>query len=228
MPEEINRLVADRLSDLFFCVSQTAVGHLKAEGISEQVFWVGDVMLDAMLANHELAQKKSRILQECELPSKKYALVTVHRAANTDDPERLKKIVQTLNTIDETIVFPVHPRTRRAIENLNLGFSEHVRVIDPVGYFDMMVLEENARVIATDSGGVQREAYFLSIPCITLRDETEWVETVTAGWNRLVGVEPESILDAWKNFNPPSRHPDLFGDGTASLKIVKTIEAQVN
>jgi UDP-GlcNAc3NAcA epimerase len=225
MPEEINRLVADRLSDLFFCVSRTATEHLRDDGISNNVFWVGDVMLDAMLANHSLAQEKSDVLRRQALEPKSYVLMTVHRAANTDDPERLGKIVQAVNSVHEKVVFPAHPRTKKALENFNLHFDQQVQVIDPVGYYDMMMLEENARMIATDSGGVQREAYFAGVPCITLRDETEWVETVQAGWNKLVGVEPERVLDAWFGFEPPADQPPIFGDGTASQKIVRILDS---
>ncbi len=226
MPEEINRLVADRLADLFFCVSHTAVEHLAADGISEQVYWVGDVMLDAMLANHGLALAKSSIMRQYSLSVKSYVLLTIHRAANTDNPERLAKIVAAVNASKEPVIFPAHPRTRKALENFGLAFDGHVRVIDPVGYFDMMILEENARLIATDSGGVQREAYFAGVPCITLRDETEWVETVQAGWNRLVGVEPEQVLQAWSSFQPPAVRPPIFGDGKASQKIVEILEIE--
>lgn len=225
MPEEINRLVADRLSDLHFCVSQAAVNHLAEEGISSSAHWVGDVMYDAMLANLPLARKKSKILSEFGLQTKKYVLVTVHRAANTDDPVRLKKIVNILNHASEKVVFPVHPRTVAALKKLDLNFSQNVQMIDPVGYFDMMILEENARMIATDSGGVQREAYFMSIPCLTLRDETEWMETVQVGWNKLVGVEKDQVLQAWKDFLPPREHPLIFGDGTASSKIASIISS---
>jgi UDP-GlcNAc3NAcA epimerase len=186
------------------------------------------VMLDAMLANHPLAVKKSQILQQNGLLPKGYVLVTVHRAANTDNPQRLANIIRALNAARETVVFPVHPRTRKAIEKLGIGFQDHVRMIEPVGYFDMMILEENARLIATDSGGVQREAYFWGIPCITLRDETEWVETVQVGWNRLVGVDPETIREAWMNFQPPAERPPIFGDGNASGKIVTILENERN
>ena len=225
MPEEINRLAADRLSDLHFCVSQTAVEHLAKEGISNSVHWVGDVMYDAMLANLPLAREKSKILSNLELQAKSYALVTVHRSANTDDAVRLRNIVDILNNAPEPIVFPAHPRTVAALKRYDLSFSNNVRLIDPVGYFDMMVLEENARMIATDSGGVQREAYFLSIPCLTLRDETEWLETVQVGWNRLVGVESHQVLSAWTDFAPPQEHPLIFGDGTASNQITSTISS---
>jgi UDP-N-acetylglucosamine 2-epimerase len=226
MPEEINRLVADVLADLHFCASKAAVERLADEGISESVHWIGDVMLDAMLQNRPIARKKSDILARLELERGGYALVTVHRAANTDDPARLRQIVQALNSVPEAIVFPAHPRTRKALAGIGAQFEEHVRLIDPVSYFDITVLEENARLIATDSGGVQREAYFAAIPCLTLREETEWIETVKAGWNLLVGVEPQAVVDAWFSFTPPAEHPPIFGDGTAGQRIVRILEDQ--
>jgi UDP-N-acetylglucosamine 2-epimerase len=228
MPEEINRLAADRLSDLFFCVSQTAVQHLRGEGIRDSVHWVGDVMLDAMLANLPLAREKSSILGRLGIASKKYALVTIHRAANTDDPGRLRKILSALSRVEDEVIFPVHPRTRGVIEKLEVEVGERVRMIEPVGYYDMVVLEENARLIATDSGGVQREAYFLKVPCLTLRDETEWTETVEAGWNRLVGADEQAILSAWRSFNPPDVQSPIFGDGTASEKILQIVSSYLS
>jgi UDP-N-acetylglucosamine 2-epimerase len=223
MPEEINRLVADRLADRHLCVSQTAVRNLAAEGITSSTRWVGDVMLDAMLTNRSMARRKSNVLERLGLKPKGYALVTVHRAANTDEASRLESILAALNRAPEPVIFPVHPRTRKAIERLGLELAAHVRLTEPVGYFDMMVLEENARLIATDSGGVQREAYFLGVPCLTLRDETEWRETVAAGWNRLVGVEPEEVLAAWTTFAPPAEQPPIFGDGTAGERIARNV-----
>lgn len=224
MPEEINRLVADQLSSGYFCVSQTAVKQLANEGITKNVFWVGDVMLDSNLANRPLARKKSTVLSTLELAPGTFGLVTVHRAANTDDPERLANIVIALSQVGETVVFPVHPRTRGALEKLEVRFAENVRVIEPVGYYDMMMLEENARIVATDSGGVQREAYFMKKPCLTLRDETEWTETVHVGWNKLVGVEVDKILSEWKNFMPPAEQPPIFGDGAAGEKIARQLD----
>jgi UDP-N-acetylglucosamine 2-epimerase len=176
-----------------------------------------------MLQNRPVAQKKSNILSWLALKPKTYALVTIHRAANTDNPIRLRQIVEALNRVSETVIFPAHPRTRKAIAQLNLEFLPHVRVIDPVGYFDMMMLEDSARLIATDSGGVQREAYFLGIPCLTLRDETEWVETVAAGWNKLVGANPDQILENWFSFTPPIAHPPIFGDGAAGQRIAQLL-----
>jgi len=223
MPEEINRLVADQLSSAYFCVSQTAVSQLAGEGITKNVFWVGDVMLDANISNRPLARQKSTILSKLELVPGKYSLVTVHRAANTDDPIRLSNIVKALNQVDETVVFPVHPRTRSALQNLDVQFNDNIRLIEPVGYYDMMMLEDNARMIATDSGGVQREAYFLHKPCLTLRDETEWTETIQVGWNKLVGVDVDRILHEWKSFTPPAEQPPIFGDGTAGEKIANIL-----
>lgn len=225
MPEEINRLVADQLSSAYFCVSQTAVKQLAREGITENVFWVGDVMLDANLANRPLARQKSTVLSTLGLASGSFGLVTVHRAANTDDPARLANIVTALNQVGETVIFPVHPRTRGALEKLDVQFADNVRVIEPVGYYDMMILEENARIIATDSGGVQREAYFMKKPCITLRDETEWTETVHVGWNKLVGVDVDAILHEWKTFTPPAEQPPIFGDGKAGEKIAHQLDS---
>ncbi len=227
MPEEINRLVVDRVTDLHFCVSRTAVNHLAAEGITGSVHWVGDVMLDAMLLHRSIARRLSNILAQLRLEPDRYALATVHRAANTDDPARLRQIVQAFNQVDEPLVFPAHPRTRKTIEQLGLQFAPHIHLINPVGYFDMMVLEENARLIATDSGGVQREAYFLGKPCLTLRDETEWQETVTAGWNKLVGAETNVILANWASFTPPAQRPPIFGEGTAGQRIVSLVEEEL-
>lgn len=219
MPEEINRIVADSISDVFFCVSATAAVQLSAEGHTRHVHVVGDVMFDAVLHNMELARKRSTIVADLGLTPGGYALATVHRAATTDDPARLGGVVAAFNAAPEPVIFPAHPRTRAALERMGAVFAGHVRVIDPVGYFDMLQLEAHARLIATDSGGVQREAYFLKRPCLTLRDETEWTETVTAGWNQLVGVEPERILSAWRVFAPQVAQPPIFGDGRAAERI---------
>jgi len=228
MPEEINRLVADVLANLYFCASQTAVKRLAAEGITQNVHWTGDVMLDAMLYNRPIAERNSRILNQLNLAPGSYALVTIHRAANTDDAQRLRNLVTALNHAPETVIFPVHPRTRVALERVGAEFKPHVRLVEPQGYFDMATLEANARLIATDSGGVQREAYFLGKPCLTLRDETEWTETVTAGWNVLTGNEPEKIIQLWRNFAPPAHKPAIFGNGTAGEQIAKILETSLS
>lgn len=225
MPEEINRLVTDCVADHHFCASDVAVQRLAAEGITKSVHWVGDVMLDSMLQNLPLARRRSDILERLGIQSDSYSLVTVHRSSNTDESQRLEQIVQSLNQIGETIIFPAHPRTRKALDRTGATFDDHVRLIEPVGYFDILVLEENARLIATDSGGVQREAYFLGVPCLTLRDETEWVDTVRVGWNRLVGTEPKTILEAWFSFRPPDERPPIFGDGTAGQRIADILDS---
>ena len=223
MPEEINRLVADRLANIHFCASQNALDHLAAEGITDSAYWVGDVMLDAITYYRPIARRRSKILSHLGLEPAGYCLVTVHRASNTDDPRRLDRIVRNLNRVDEKIVFPIHPRTSRAVSSLGIQFGDHVQIIEPVGYLDMIQLEENARLIATDSGGVQREAYFLGVPCLTLRDETEWVETVETGWNKVVGADEDQTLTEWESFSPPDEHPAILGDGKASERIARIL-----
>jgi UDP-N-acetylglucosamine 2-epimerase len=223
MPEEINRLVVDRLANLHFCVSQTAVQHLAAEGITGSVFWVGDVMLDALVEFLPLARARSNVLSRLGLQTKAYALVTLHRAGTVDAPDQLERVVRALNGLPETIVFPVHPRTQKSLQQLGIDFEDHIRAIEPVGYLDMLLLEENARLIATDSGGVQREAYSVHVPCLTLREETEWTETIRAGWNRLVGTDPAEITRGWFDFTPPADHPAIFGDGTAGKRISRVL-----
>lgn len=225
MPEEINRLVADRISDLHFCVSRTAVSHLESEGITGSVHHVGDVMLDAMLQFKPIAERKSTQLADLRLTPGAYVLATVHRAANTDNAGRLRAIVDAFNQSGERVIMPAHPRTRSVLEKLGVRASENLSIIEPVGYFDMVALEANARMIATDSGGVQREAYFLRKPCLTLRDETEWAETVTAGWNVLTSAETQRILQAWHSFNPSGEQPPIFGNGRASEHIVRILTA---
>jgi len=227
MPEEINRILTDSIADIHFCVSKAAIKHLSAEGITDKIFQVGDVMLDALLVVKPFARRKSNILSQLNLNSKKYGLLTIHRSANTDNAANLLNIVSALNRITEPIVFPVHPRTQKKLQDIGAHFENHVQVIDPVGYLDMLVLEENARIIATDSGGVQREAYYFGIPCITLRNETEWEETVQVGWNKIVGVNKDRILDCWFNFEPPAEKPAIYGDGKAAQRIAEVLSREV-
>ena len=223
MPEEINRLVIDRLADLFFCVSRVGQHNLETEGVTGSVHWVGDVMLDALMHVQPIARRKSRILEDLRVDPKKYSLVTIHRSTNTDEPARLRQIFLALNQVSETIVLPVHPRTRKALADAEICWKPHVKLIEPVGYFDMLTLEEYARLIATDSGGIQREAYYLEIPCLTLRDETEWLATVQTGWNRLVGANQNLILDSWFDFNPAREHPPIYGTGNTGQQIARIL-----
>jgi UDP-GlcNAc3NAcA epimerase len=224
MPEEINRVVADHLSDLLFCPSETAIHNLAAEGIARNTHLVGDVMLDVLnWARQRLAKKPSEILSRLGLTSKEYLLATVHRSENTDDPQRLAAIVNAFNSLQETIVFPIHPRARKVIASAQLRLAEHVRLIDPVGYLDMVALTGSARMVLTDSGGLQKEAYWLQIPCLTMRQETEWVETVAAGWNRLVATDSNEIIEAVRAFRPGGVPPVLYGDGFAAKACVELL-----
>jgi UDP-GlcNAc3NAcA epimerase len=203
MPEEINRVLTDHVSDILFCPTQTAVENLKNEGITNGVYLVGDVMFDALLHFSKISDMKSNILERLNINQKEYYLATIHRAENTDDHERLKNILTAISKMDEIVVFPIHPRTRKMVNYYGLNGllkNNNVKVIDPVGYLDMLKLEKNAKAILTDSGGVQKEAFWLKVPCITLRDETEWIETVNLGWNRLVGSDVEKNFRSGKRF----------------------------
>jgi UDP-GlcNAc3NAcA epimerase len=184
MPEEINRVIADHVSSILFCPTESAVKNLVREGISRDVHLVGDVMYDALLANVQIAEKKSSILPRLRLHPKTYLLATVHRAENTNETKNLERIAAALIELaksEDTVVFPVHPRTRERLEQIGMEKPPNLLIVDPVSYFDMLILEKNAIVIVTDSGGVQKEAYWFSVPCVTVRKETEWVETVKSG-----------------------------------------------
>jgi len=226
MPEEINRVLVDHLSDMLLCPSQSAVDNLIGEGITQNVHLIGDVMYDAILYYRSRSGARSKILGALGLAPGTYILATVHRAENSDNPDRLAGIVSALIELarNEPVVFPIHPRTRRQLENaglLNLPIADsNFKPIEPIGYLDMIRLEDCARMILTDSGGVQKEAYWLGVPCITLRDETEWVETVRSGWNVVVGAGKERILDAARSFSPPAHRPHLYGDGQAAKELV--------
>ena len=225
MPEEINRILTDHISDLLFCPTPTAVNNLAAEGIRQGVHLVGDVMYEAILYNLTTAEAKSEALARLELMPREYLLLTVHRAENTDIEHNLKAILSAVNRLAEPVVFPAHPRTRKRLEQMGWQPGPQVRLIEPQGYFDILVLEKNARLLLTDSGGMQKEAYCLGTPCITLREQTEWVETVEVGWNLLVGADTEGIMAAVRHFSPPAEHPSLYGDGKTGQAIVRVLEA---
>jgi len=223
MPEEINRVLTDHASDILFCPTETAVQNLKNEGITEGVYNVGDVMLDAVEYNKKLAEEKSRILETLGLKPKEFMLATVHRASNTDSRNNLSSIVRAFCSVEDTIVFPVHPRTRKYLMEYGLWdkLCENVKVVHPVGYLDMLKLEANSRKILTDSGGVQKEAYMLGVPCITMRENTEWVETLEEGWNILVGADYESIINGINKYQMINKNNCIFGDGKSSQKVVQ-------
>lgn len=218
MPEEINRVVADRLSVLLFCPTATAVKNLAAEGISKGVHLVGDVMFDATIALVSRAKKQSKILEALRLEPGAYAVATIHRAENTDDPVRFARVIEWLEQAARVnpIVMPVHPRTRRIITEQGVQ-PAGLRLIEPLGYLDMMQLVHHAVSIFTDSGGLQKEAYFHRVPCVTLRDETEWVETVQAGWNRL-WTTPDYA---------PRREITEYGSGNAATLIAELIRTAI-
>ncbi len=226
MPEEINRVLADHAATLLCCPTFAAVRHLSDEGIREGVHHVGDVMYDAALTFGALAESSSDILRRLDINSKAFRLCTVHRAENTDSEVRMTEIVGALEELSSPscpTVLPLHPRTRNSLETLGLLHSlerhDGIRVVPPVSFLDMVMLEKHAEAILTDSGGVQKEAYFHHTPCITLRDETEWTETVEAGWNRIAGYRKESILRCLEE-HPERKEITEYGTGNASGKIV--------
>jgi UDP-N-acetylglucosamine 2-epimerase len=239
MPEEINRLLTDHLSTFLFCPTDQAVRNLLKEGIKDGrtriVKNVGDVMYDSILYYSKLAEKKSTILKDLGLVTNhesritSYYLTTLHRAENTDDPKRLRSVLKALNEIGRNTpaVLPLHPRTKKMMEMYHLSSGvKNIRFIEPLSYFDMLKLEKNAVAILTDSGGIQKEAYWLRVPCITLREETEWVETIQSGWNVLTGTEGKRILREVGRLDKrrrPLKGHGIFGDGRASQKIVQIL-----
>ncbi len=226
MPEEINRIVTDHLSDVLLCPSNTAVINLADEGMSRNVHLVGDVMLDVLnWAKQRASAKQSETLGQFGLYERGYLLATVHRSENTDDATRLSSILDAFNLVDEPVIFPVHPRARRIINDLGFVPKPHLKLVDPVGYLDMVALLSFARLALTDSGGLQKEAYWLGVPCLTLRGETEWIETVETGWNVLVGSDSKKILDAVYSYRQPNSRPELYGDGHAAARCVELLEA---
>ncbi len=224
MPEEQNRILTDHLSEFLFVPTKSAENNLKNEGILNNVFNVGDVMYDAILHFSKIAKLKSNILESIGIEKNNYILATIHRAENTNDINRLKNIISALNESDKEVVLPLHPRTKHYISQYHLRLNSNIKVINPVGYLDMISLEINSNKIVTDSGGVQKEAYFMGKPCITLRDETEWIETVNIGWNLIVGTNEKLIVDAILNFRPNRVQEQIFGDGKASKKILEVLD----
>lgn len=223
MPEEINRAVADRLSTLLFCPGLSAVENLSREGIVEGVHEVGDVMFEALMAVAPVARARSSIHAALGVQEGQYVLATLHRAQNADSPERLKSILAALDRIPEKVVFPVHPRTRHAMTAVGYSPARNVAVINPVGYVDLVRLLQGARLVLTDSGGLQKEAYWMSVPCVTFREETEWVEIIGTGWNVLAGADTLRIVNAVASLAPPSAHPDLYSDGHATDRIAAVL-----
>ncbi len=223
MPEEINRVLADRCADLLLCPTQTAVDNLRSEGLRDGVHQVGDVMMDTVQRFLPRARDVSEVLTRMSLEAGSFVLVTLHRPANVDDLRRLASFLDALGRLEESVIFPAHPRTRVSLGEINYSAASNISIVDPVGYLDMLMLESSARRIITDSGGVQKEAYILGVPCVTYRSETEWTETVDTGWNTLAGEEPERVLEAVHRPPPDGRRPPLFGDGRAAERIVELL-----
>ena len=221
MPEEINRVMADHVSELLLCPSEGAVTNLAREGIGRGVHLVGDVMSDTLdWVMQRIDASPPPVLKHLGLSDGAYLLCTVHRSENTDNVERLSGIVTALAGLEERVIFPVHPRTRKAMESKQVQTSANVSLIDPLGYLEMMVLARSARMVLTDSGGLQKEAYWLGVPCVTLRGETEWTETVDAGWNVLAGSDTERIVSAVRHFARPALRAPLYGEGGVAAKCV--------
>jgi UDP-N-acetylglucosamine 2-epimerase len=224
MPEEINRIVSDHIADMLFAPTQTAVENLTREGLQDKTFMTGDIMLDVLEENLEKAQHKSKILKALKLKSGSYYVLTLHRPYNVDQLETLKPVIEALARCNKEVIFPVHPRTHKMISELNIDLQGSIRPVNPMGYFDFIVLQKNAEKIITDSGGVQKEAYLLKVPCITVRPETEWLETVQDGWNMLVDLKTEALADAVELFLPTGKQRNLFGSYSVGRKMVDTID----
>jgi UDP-GlcNAc3NAcA epimerase len=231
MPEEINRIVTDHIATYHFVTGEAPKAHLEAEGIVREVHVVGDVMCDACERFLPVARQRYANAGQ-ELMREPFGVVTLHRSENTDDPARLRNLVEGLLLVSQQIplVIPLHPRTRLRLSDLDLSLPACINVIEPVGYLEMLALLDRSSVVITDSGGVQKEAFYLGRPCVTARDETEWVETVELGWNRLVGADPEAMLHACQVFldSPPSRaRQGVYGDGHASDRVARILAGSI-
>jgi UDP-N-acetylglucosamine 2-epimerase (non-hydrolysing)/UDP-GlcNAc3NAcA epimerase len=227
MPEELNRVLTDHASDLLFCSTETAVANLERESVAGGIHLVGDVMADVSLAFAPIAAERSTALRDRGVEPGAYVLVTAHRAGNVDDPARLERLVGLIERIPLAVVFPLHPRTATRVDDAGLRqrLEAAATVVPPLGYLDFLELTRHARAVLTDSGGVQKEAYLLETPCITLRDTTEWVETVDAGWNVLVDLDADAALEALERPEPSGARPDLYGGGHAAERIRDVLDS---
>lgn len=222
MPEEVNRILADRISNYLFAPTQTAVNNLKAEGLADITYNTGDIMTDSINQNIAIAKEKSEVMSNLGLEPNSYYLLTLHRPYNVDDPLKLGKILSLLNELDKQVLFPIHPRTRKILENNLTETISNIRLIEPQGYLDFLILQQNSAKIITDSGGIQKEACILKRPCITLRSETEWVETVESGVNLLITEIKPDLTQRIMAFNPTFPNESIFGEGV-SVKMREII-----
>jgi UDP-N-acetylglucosamine 2-epimerase len=224
MPEEINRIVTDHVSDILLAPTPMAMENAKREGLSDKCSLVGDIMVDSLLFGIGKARSQSQVLQELKISeNEKFHLLTLHRPYNVDSPQNLEHILSSLDTLGTRVVFPVHPRTRQVLQNMQRKQFSHINFVGPQAYLDFLMLMDNCAMMLSDSGGIQKEAYILQKPCVTLRPETEWVETVQSGWNMLLPTDDPAFPNAIKDFQPPSEHPDIFGKDVAH-NILEVIE----
>ncbi len=223
MPEEINRVATDHISDYLFAPTQLAGYNLKREGLLEKTTITGDIMKDTLEASLPVALENSNIMEALRLQPGHYFLLTLHRPYNVDDPENLRRIVKNLHSLGKTVVFPAHPRTRKIMENNDIRVGENIMLTSPFGYFDFLTLQNYAQKILTDSGGIQKEAYFMKKPCITFRTETEWIETVRDGWNILIDPTHELAYQQILEFDPKIEQTDVFGNDVTN-KMMEAIE----
>ncbi|MFC1963381.1 non-hydrolyzing UDP-N-acetylglucosamine 2-epimerase [Chloroflexota bacterium] len=223
MPEEINRVLTDHCSNYLFCPTQIAVDNLKREEIVRDVYLTGDVMVDVLFFNSKIAER-SQILDTLNLKDRQYLVATIHRASNTNNRQNMENIVDAFCELGRNLVFPLHPRTKKSLQEYGLydKLRDKIKLIGPLGYIDFLKLLSHANKILTDSGGIQKEAYIFRVPCITLRDSTEWVETVEGGWNLLVGTDKEKIIKAAEGFNPSEEQSNIFWQG-ACRKISEIV-----
>ena len=223
MPEEINRIVADHLSDILFAPTETAWQNADKEGLKRKTFLVGDIMVDSLSCGIRKAEKTSKAISTLQLEDQNYCLLTLHRPYNVDDPDNLYHILSGLDKLQQLIIFPVHPRTLNILKQIKEIKFRNIRFIEPQAYLDFLLLMQHSQMIFTDSGGIQKEAYILKKPCVTLRPETEWLETVQSGWNLLLPVNSRHFPLAINDFKPPETHPALFGENVAE-KIMQLLE----
>ncbi|MDR9417011.1 MAG: UDP-N-acetylglucosamine 2-epimerase (non-hydrolyzing) [Gracilimonas sp.] len=224
MPEEINRVLTDHASELLFCSSKQGVEQLAKEGIMKNVHNVGDVMYDALLTFSNIAEHKSSLSNVIPFKGDEYFLATIHRPSNTDQPDNLAAILEALSKLSQPVVWPVHPRNKKHLDTLDI--PENLHLIEPVSYFKMMLLLKNSSKVITDSGGLQKEAYWMKKPCITVREETEWTETLHGNWNQIVGSDTQKIIKAVQD-EPSTNWQNLYGDGTAAGKIAQIISEEI-
>jgi len=229
MPEEINRVLTDHASDLLFPPSESAAETLEEEGINEGVYFVGDVMYDAILWAQDIAESESGILERIGLAENEFIISTVHRAGNTDNQERLEPIIDALSNAPLPVVLPIHPRTENRLKEYGMWeqATSEIEIIDPVGYLDFVRLLDGSERVATDSGGVQKEAFYLDTPCVTMREETEWNETVESGWNVLVGTNRDAFYHELRHHERPPNNPEPYGDGNAAKRILNRLATRV-